>query len=50
SAPVLAAVDELRWSGPTPAFAGWSERLRDRRLLDRADAVAETQRRLRATP
>jgi 5'-3' exonuclease len=50
SAPVLAAVDELRWSGATPAFAGWSERLRDRRLLDRADAVAETRRRLRATP
>ncbi len=40
-APVLAAVDELRWRGPTESFASWAERFDDRRLLDRALAVAE---------
>jgi 5'-3' exonuclease len=29
-------VDELRWRGPTGAFAGWSERFGDARLLKRA--------------
>jgi 5'-3' exonuclease len=28
-------VDELRWRGPTNAFAGWAERLGDARLLER---------------
>jgi 5'-3' exonuclease len=40
SAPVLREVDELRWRGPTPAFAAWTERLGDRRLLDRSLAIA----------
>jgi 5'-3' exonuclease len=44
SAPVIREVDELRWRGPTPAFAAWTERLGDRRLLDRA-AVAWSPRR-----
>jgi 5'-3' exonuclease len=29
-------VDELRWRGPGPGFAGWTERLGDARLLARA--------------
>ena len=41
SAPVLHEVDDLRWQGPTPAFAGWAERLGDARLLGRSSAVAE---------
>ena len=40
SAPVLREVDELRWRGPTPAFAACSERLGDRRLLERSRAIA----------
>ncbi len=28
-------VDELRWRGPTPAFAGYVNRLGDARLLER---------------
>jgi 5'-3' exonuclease len=39
SAEVIGGVDELRWAGPTAAFAGWTERLGDRRLLDRARAA-----------
>jgi 5'-3' exonuclease len=33
-------VGELRWRGPTPAFARWTERLADPRLLERAQAAA----------
>jgi 5'-3' exonuclease len=40
SAPVIAEVDELRWRGPTPGFAAWTERLGDSRLLGRARALA----------
>jgi 5'-3' exonuclease len=40
SAEVLHGVDELRWRGPTPAFAAYAERLGDRRLLARARAAA----------
>ena len=29
-------VDDLRWRGPTQAFASWSERLGDARLLERS--------------
>jgi hypothetical protein len=32
-------VDELRWRGPTNAFAGWAERLGDARLLERCAKV-----------
>ncbi len=39
-APVMANVEELRWSGPTPAFAGWCERLGAPGLLERAVALA----------
>jgi 5'-3' exonuclease len=40
SASVLAEVEELRWRGPTPAFAAWAERLGDARLVDRSLAAA----------
>ena len=36
SAEVIGDVEELRWRGPTSAFAARAERLGDRRLLDRA--------------
>jgi 5'-3' exonuclease len=39
SAEVLGAVDDLHWQGPTPAFAGWTERLGDGRLLGRSRAI-----------
>ncbi|MFL6201761.1 MAG: 5'-3' exonuclease H3TH domain-containing protein [Thermoanaerobaculia bacterium] len=33
--PLFRDVDELRWRGPTPAFAACTERLKDTRLLQR---------------
>jgi len=33
-------VDDLRWTGPTPALAAMGERLGAPRLLERAEAVA----------
>jgi len=38
--PLFTSVDELRWRGPTPAFAEWAERLGDGRLLARCTAAA----------
>jgi 5'-3' exonuclease len=40
SAAVLDEVDDLRWRGPTPAFAACAERLGDSRLIGRSRAVA----------
>jgi 5'-3' exonuclease len=40
SAPVVREVDDVRWQGATPAFAAWTERLGDGRLLGRSSAVA----------
>jgi 5'-3' exonuclease len=34
-APLFRDVDELRWRGPTPAFAAYAERLGDARLVQR---------------
>jgi 5'-3' exonuclease len=34
-APLFGDIDELRWRGPTPAFAAYAERLGDARLLGR---------------
>ena len=34
-APLFHKVDELRWRGPTPTFAAYTERLKDNRLLQR---------------
>jgi len=39
-APLFDDVEELRWRGPTDGFAGWAERLRDARLLERAAKAA----------
>jgi 5'-3' exonuclease len=38
-APLFSHVDELRWRGPTPAFAAYAERLGDNRLLQRCLAA-----------
>ncbi|HET7265195.1 MAG TPA: 5'-3' exonuclease H3TH domain-containing protein [bacterium] len=38
-APLFEGVEDLRWRGPTEAFAAWAERLGDTRLLRRAQAV-----------
>jgi 5'-3' exonuclease len=35
-APLFRDVDELRWRGPTPAFAEWTQRMETPRLLERA--------------
>jgi 5'-3' exonuclease len=35
-APLFRDVDELRWSGPTSAFASWAERMESPRLVERA--------------
>jgi 5'-3' exonuclease len=39
-APLFSNVDALRWDGPTPAFAEWSERMEAPRLLERARKAA----------
>jgi 5'-3' exonuclease len=39
-APVCRDVGELRWCGPTKAFAGWVQRLGESRLLERCHAAA----------
>ena len=36
NAPLFRDVDELRWRGPTPAFAAWAKRMQSPRLLERA--------------
>jgi 5'-3' exonuclease len=38
-APLFADVDQLRWQGPTPAFAQWAERVGDTRLIQRVDSA-----------
>ncbi len=39
-APLFRDVDQLKWRGPTDAFAGWIERLGDPRLLERSRKAA----------
>jgi 5'-3' exonuclease len=39
-APLFEDVDQLRWRGPTDAFAGYAERMGDARLLERARQLA----------
>jgi hypothetical protein len=41
--PLFDDVETLRWRGPTEAFAAWVEAAGDRRLLDRARAVASSR-------
>jgi hypothetical protein len=36
-APLFADVDELEWTGPTPAFAEWPQRMADDRIKARID-------------
>ena len=38
-APLFANVDEVEWRGPTAAFADWTVRIDDKRLLPRAEAA-----------
>ncbi len=38
-APLFKKVETLRWRGPTPAFAGWAERMEAPRLLERSEKV-----------
>jgi 5'-3' exonuclease len=40
-APLFRNIDELRWRGPTEAFADWTERMKEPRLLPRATAARE---------
>jgi 5'-3' exonuclease len=35
-APLFRNAGDLRWRGPTPAFAAWAERIGDDRLLQRS--------------
>lgn len=38
-APLFHHVDELRWLGPSPGFASWTERLGEARLVQRVDSA-----------
>ena len=38
-APLFSDVDQLRWSGATPAFAAWTEKMGDAKLLERVQAL-----------
>jgi len=40
-AKLFSDVDQLRWRGPTPAFAALTAKMGEPRLLERANAVAE---------
>jgi 5'-3' exonuclease len=37
---LFADVDELRWRGPTAAFAAWAERIGDARLVERSKRIS----------
>jgi 5'-3' exonuclease len=39
-APLFTAVDDIRWHGPSPAFAHWAQRVGDPRLVERAERLA----------
>jgi 5'-3' exonuclease len=39
-APLFRSVDTLRWRGPTPAFAEWTQRMETPRLLERCEKTA----------
>jgi 5'-3' exonuclease len=42
NAPLFKNVDQLRWQGPTPAFAKFSSKLGDQKILARANAAAKS--------
>ena len=39
-APLFRDVEEVRWRGPTDAFAGWADRIGDPRLLNRVTSLS----------
>lgn len=39
----VGAVDDWRWSGPTPAFAAWADRLGEPGLFERAESLAASR-------
>jgi hypothetical protein len=39
-ASLFKTVETLRWRGPTPAFAAWTERMEAPRLLERCEKAA----------
>jgi 5'-3' exonuclease len=43
-APLFRDVDQLEWRGPTEAFAGWTERMGDPKVLERCRAAAASRR------
>jgi 5'-3' exonuclease len=45
-APLFEDVDELRWRGPTPAFASYAEKIQNARLLER---VRKLEKKIAAT-
>jgi 5'-3' exonuclease len=42
-APLFHDVEEVRWRGPTDAFAAWAERIGDPRLLKRVTSLSGRQ-------
>ena len=40
-APLFSDVEELRWRGPTDAFAAWAERMESPRILERCQKAVE---------
>src|SRR5205823_9425385 len=49
-APLFRDVDELEWRGPTDAFAAWTTRLADARLMARRQAIHAGRPVFRARP
>jgi 5'-3' exonuclease len=43
-APLFADIDEIRWTGATPAFPDWAAKVKDAKLIARCDAVASSRR------
>ena len=48
-APLFKKVETLRWRGPTPAFAGWADRMKAPRLLERCEKIFRTGKRNAST-
>jgi 5'-3' exonuclease len=44
SSALFRTADDLRWHGPTPAFAAWAERFGDERLVERLLALSRDRR------
>jgi 5'-3' exonuclease len=43
-APLFTDVDEIAWTGPTPAFAEWPQRMADERIQARCDKAVATRK------